>query len=555
MKAQRLANALVPQNISTATILRSAFPTKSVIFILIVGALLYVVAEVNDDWWEDHIYAGTQGEIWSPLHFYDNKHDLQDACVLDYPDLTIPGRADYILANFDRMAAGWMISERRAKDENMLVTHGCRYASNQPCEDYLALGTSLGLGEMPWNYWSIMDGHAGPYMASVLQRVLIPRVSLALSALPYTSGPLEVESTIKKAFSYLDGEILETGWIGANWCPAATEAGTSATDPVVSGSCALLAAFNPKASTLHVACTGDSRAVLGRWDASSNRYKCIPLSEDQTGFNPKEVARLAESHPDEPDIIDPKTGRLLGLAVTRAFGDHRWKWRDMFVKVVEKKFWGPPPRPESRAPPPYLTAEPEVTDTTIVRVNPHDGDAKAKSDFMIMASDGLWDHISSEDAVECVERWLEAKARGNGSVSKDPELLANPPSFSLALRLEPGVEIKDGEPHWKATPEYFAIEDDNAAVCLARNAMGGTRRNLFLGLMYMSPPRKRRAVDDTTIMVVFFDDFGARVGKEDKAEKQKQGQGHDQAPDKKWWFPKPTIWWFPKPTIWWGKKE
>lgn len=44
-----------------------------------------------------------------------------------------------------------------------------------------------------------------------------------------------------------------------------------------------------------------------------------------------------------------------------------------------------------------------------------------------------------------------------------------------------------------------------AAVCLARNAMGGTRRGLFLGLLSIPGSLCRDAVDDTTVMVVFFD--------------------------------------------------
>lgn len=239
-----------------------------------------------------------------------------------------------------------------------------------------------------------------------------------------------------------------------------------------------------------------------------------PLSKDQTGFNEDEVKRLAEAHPDEPDIIDPKTGRLLGIAVTRAFGDHRWKWENDFIKQVQLKFWGTAPRPDSKTPP-YMTAEPEITETQVVRAGPKPKNGKAaggaasdgiKSDFMIMASDGLWDHISSEHAVECVQRWLEARARGNGSVAKDPQLTS--PLFTPSFQLDPGVAYdieKGADIRWQATPEYFAIEDDNAAVCLARNAMGGTRRGLFMGLLSIPGPMCRSAVDDTTVMVVFFD--------------------------------------------------
>jgi pyruvate dehydrogenase phosphatase len=136
---------------------------------------------------------------------------------------------------------------------------------------------------------------------------------------------------------------------------------------------------------------------------------------------------------------------------------------------------------------------------------------------MIMASDGLWDRISSEHAVDCVARYLDARSRGSGSVANDPKLIANPPIFPKQFtELDPGVTCDPEAGHdveWKATPEYFAIEDENAAVCLARNAMGGTRRGLFMGILAGPEPLSRNAVDDTTIMVVFFDRLGAKEEK------------------------------------------
>lgn len=304
----------------------------------------------------------------------------------------------------------------------------------------------------------------------------------------------------------------------ANWFPAANAAAVSALTPAFSGSCALLAAFDPEQNKLRVACVGDSRAVLGRWNPLEEKYVAQPLSVDQTGFNEAEVARIKEAHPGEEDILDPKTGRLMGLAITRAFGDHRWKWDNNFITQLQSKFWGTAPRPQSRTPP-YLTAEPEITETDIVRAEPKD--KTSKSDFMIMASDGLWDHISSEHAVECVERWLEAKERGNGKVTQDPKI--RPPVFSNSFDVDDGVtyDAESGQAvSWKAEPQYFAIEDDNAAVCLARNAMGGTRRGLFLGLLSIPGPYCREAVDDTTVMVVFFDRQNEQGTKKVKSEKK-----------------------------------
>jgi serine/threonine protein phosphatase PrpC len=398
-------------------------------------------------------------------------------------------------------------------------------------EDFFAIGTAPGPGSKPWNYWSIFDGHAGRRTSSYLQWNMHPILSSALSTLPPTASTTTIHNTMKNVFNNIDNTIMTHARTGANWYPAANMSALLQLAPALSGSCALVAAFDPDKQKLHVACTGDSRAVLGRWDPVEEKYVAQPLSTDQTGFNPAEVARIKEAHPDEDDILDPKSGRLLGLAVTRAFGDHRWKWENDFVKQVQVKFWGTAPRPNSKTPP-YLTAEPEVVEMDVVRAplppttttTTKDGKPVGtevgvrKSDFMILASDGLWDHMSSEVAIQCVHSWLQARARGSGLVSQDPQL--EKPSFSNPSVLDTGVETSEGEVTWQAEPKYFAIEDDNAAVCLARNAMGGSRRNLFVGLLGIPLPCSRNAVDDTTIMVVFFDELGD--GKGEGGEKKKE---------------------------------
>jgi pyruvate dehydrogenase phosphatase len=238
--------------------------------------------------------------------------------------------------------------------------------------------------------------------------------------------------------------------------------------------------------------------VLGRWDPASQKYICKPLSVDQTGFNTSEKERILAEHPDESDVLDNNSGRLLGLAVTRAFGDHRWKWDNDFIKELQYKFWGPAPRPQSKTPP-YMSAEPVVTETDIQAVPLGDRSSDARSDFMIMASDGLWDRISSEHAVECVQRWLEAKERGKGSVRADPRLPTydttetNRPDSSVTYDVEARKEVE-----WKATPEFFTIEDENAAICLLRNAMGGTRRSIQETIFAaMNTPQARNICDGT----------------------------------------------------------
>ncbi|KAE8855589.1 hypothetical protein PTNB73_09875 [Pyrenophora teres f. teres] len=491
----------------TSKLLQSAFPKKTFIALVLLGGLAYFFLEVKESDWTDSVYAAYNqqddaGTLASALHFYNNTEELQH--ILDYhiPDpsapLKDPSVAKFISDQFDKLCFGWMMTEDDAKrgvegmpGVHMPITHGCRIRSNEPCEDFFAMGTSPGPGERLWNYWTVLDGHAGKHTALTLTWVLIPRVSSALSALATTASSPEIESALKNAFLAVDKSIMDRAKTAANWFPAANAAAIAALTPAFSGSCALLAAFDPHTSTLRVACTGDSRAVLGRWDPESSTYTALPLSVDQTGFNEAEVARLNAAHPDEANMLDPASGRLLGMAVTRAFGDHRWKWDTETVKAAQHKFWGPAPRPNSKTPP-YMTAEPEVTETKILRAGPTVtaggqgkgvGEGGRKSDFLILASDGLWDRISSTHAVECISRYISARARGSGSVRADPLLASSPPaSYATSASLDDGVTCDPAngkEVDWKATPEFFAIEDENAAVCLARNAMGG-RGGVFL---------------------------------------------------------------------------
>lgn len=71
--------------------------------------------------------------------------------------------------------------------------------------------------------------------------------------------------------------------------------------PAYAGLCALLSLYDSVTSTLHVACTGNSRAVLGQKQLDG-KWEAIPLSADQTGHNKEEVTRLKKEHPGKEDI-------------------------------------------------------------------------------------------------------------------------------------------------------------------------------------------------------------------------------------------------------------
>ncbi|KAF9638873.1 putative protein phosphatase 2c protein [Lasiodiplodia theobromae] len=362
-----------------------------------------------------------------------------------------------------------------------------RVPSNSPVEDEFVVGTQVGPGRSQWTFWGVFDGHAGWATSVLLRENLISMVSDHLEELPANAPSPEISSAIIKAFISVDDSINAAALAAMNGPdaqPGSAEV-LSAIAPAIAGSCALLAAYDPRSTTLRVACTGDSRAVLGRVDADSAKpkYTAVPLSKDQTGKNDDEYARLTAAHPGEEEtMINRESGRILGLAVTRAFGDHRWKWRESDITEAQQRYWSSGPRPNSRTPP-YLTAEPVIEET---RINVG---VKAGSTS------------TGGDAVECVARWIAAK-KANNLRGTPPSLLKDKaPKRNEHWWLDEGRYVE-----WRATPEYFVVEDDNAATHLVRNAFGGSRRNLFCGVMSAYPPISRNVRDDTTVQVVFFGD-------------------------------------------------
>ncbi|KAK1996591.1 protein phosphatase 2C [Colletotrichum falcatum] len=369
--------------------------------------------------------------------------------------------------------------------------HAARVASNHPVEDYMAYSLAPGVGGSQTLFNGVYDGHAGWATSLLLKSALIPAVSTSIARLRPGTDAAAVDAAVVKAFTDLDDLIMSNAakavdGLEAGAVEPADSAVMAAIAPAIAGSCALLSVFDPATSTVRVACTGDSRAVLGSAAPGSASYSAVELSKDQTGRNRDEFDRISKEHPGEEGIIDQKSGRLFGIAVTRAFGDHRWKWTEDSIKHAHLNFFGTTPRPKY-ATPPYMTAAPVVT-TTEVR----------GPDFVILASDGLWDHISSEHAVECVSRWISAKKAGEKTPA---DKLARDPGAPSAF------DMAGGWPDWSATPEHFVVEDlDNAAVHLIKNALGGRRRSLFTGAALAYPPLSRNVRDDVTVQVIFFQD-------------------------------------------------
>ena len=364
---------------------------------------------------------------------------------------------------------------------------GAQLASNSPCEDQFTHGKlpSPWKGGKKWMAWAVFDGHSGLQTSELLKNQLLPFVQQRLSQLKPTSKGTVPEELVQRAiiegFTKLDDSIIKAA-LDISQSEESLQEKVKKLAPAYSGSCALLSIYDSTTGTLHVACTGDSRAVLGQ-KRPDGGWEVMPLSVDQTGKNIEEVARLYKEHPDEKDIV--KNGRVLGIAVSRAFGDGQWKWPVEFQKDVQRRFYGPPPLVPTYniQTPPYLTAEPVVKSTKI--------DTRSPS-FLIMATDGLWDMLSSQQAVDLVAKWLESKAAGTRN--SKPEPVYEPFDFGQFWK---GIS-------WKFVEGRTTVQDSNVAVHLVRNSLGGNHHELIAGRLAFSSPSSRRLRDDTTVQVVFF---------------------------------------------------
>ena len=295
-----------------------------------------------------------------------------------------------------------------------------------------------------------------------------------------------MEAAIKTGFTRLDNEIVHESVskvLKANSKLVAAEL----LAPALSGSCALLSFYDSNSKLLRVACTGDSRAVLGR-RGEKGKWVATPLSVDQTGSNPDEAARMRKLHPGEENVI--RNGRVLGgLEPSRAFGDASYKWTREVSERLKQSFFGRTPSQLLRTPP-YVTAEPVVTTT---KIDP------SKGDFVVMATDGLWEMLSNEEVVGLVGQWIEKQSEnGNG---KTWASMFTSQQKGLPVEQGTGQKQQDGQKtpmrqqQWgvkSGENERFVVEDKNVATHLVRNALGGRDKDMVCALLTLPAPYSRR---------------------------------------------------------------
>lgn len=410
----------------------------------------------------------------------------------------------------------------RKNEESYLVGRGkgvVRYdivqlPSNDPIEDDHAekivevpstvAATDNDAPNSDWMFWGVFDGHSGWTTSAKLRQVLISFAARELNstykaALSNTVSPFPpasaIDAALKTAFVKLDHEICQESVNKLTKNPS-KRLGAELLAPALSGSCALLSFYDTRSKTFRVACTGDSRAVLGRRNPQSGKWFATPLSEDQTGSNPLEAARMRAEHPNEPYVI--RNGRVLGnLEPSRAFGDAFYKWSRETQDKIKRHFFGKTPH-QYLLTPPYVTAEPVVTSTHI---------EPEKGDFVVLATDGLWEMLTNEEVIGLVGQWIEKQNSATSNSLNTAWLTSwfKPSTPSLPVE-KGGNSGKSGligdqssapirQQQWNLDSENegrFVLEDKNAATHLIRNALGGRDRDMVCALLTLPSPYSRR---------------------------------------------------------------
>lgn len=153
------------------------------------------------------------------------------------------------------------------------------------------------------------------------------------------------------------------------------------------GSCCLVGVIWK--GTLHIANLGDSRAVIGS-TGRSNKIVAEQLTKEHNACKEEIRRELKSLHPEDSQIVVMKHGtwRIKGIIqVSKSIGDAYLKRPEFSFDPSFPRFHLPDPI--SR---PVLSAEPSMCSRVL---QPNDK-------FVIFASDGLWEHMTNQEAAEIV---------------------------------------------------------------------------------------------------------------------------------------------------------
>ncbi|CAK9164648.1 unnamed protein product [Ilex paraguariensis] len=224
-------------------------------------------------------------------------------------------------------------------------------------------------------YVGVYDGHGGPEASRFVNKHLFSY----LQKFSTEYGGMSAD-VIKKAFNATEEDFVHLVKQSLPLRPQIASV----------GSCCLVGAISD--GELFVANLGDSRAVLGRRDLEDPKSTVVAerLSTDHN-VSCEEVRKEVESlHPDDSAVVVYCRGvwRIKGIIqVSRSIGDVYLKKPEFNRDPILQQFGNLVPLKR-----PVLSAEPSIIKRKL----------KPQDLFLIFASDGLWEHLSDETAVQIV---------------------------------------------------------------------------------------------------------------------------------------------------------
>ncbi|PHT71955.1 putative protein phosphatase 2C 48 [Capsicum annuum] len=219
----------------------------------------------------------------------------------------------------------------------------------------------------------VYDGHGGPETSRFVNNTLFS--NLKKFATEHQEMSADV---IRKAFLTTDEEFLSL--VRQQWFEKPQLASV--------GSCCLVGVICN--GLLYVANAGDSRVVLGRAEKAARGVTAIQLSMEHNANNESVRDELRSLHPQDSQIVllKHKVWRVKGIIqVSRSIGDAYLKRAEFNQSPLLAKFR----LPESFSKP-IISADPSIF---IHRLT-------SKDQFLIFGSDGLWEHLSNQEAVDIV---------------------------------------------------------------------------------------------------------------------------------------------------------
>lgn len=206
--------------------------------------------------------------------------------------------------------------------------------------------------------FGIFDGHGGEFAAEFTKKTLFKYLLIRIISAELDEQTENFTQMITEEVNHVDTQLIKAAKANSD----------------ISGTTALFALL--KGDILTVANVGDSRGII-----CDKNSKAIPLSYDHKPYNIKERQRIKEVG---GFISFNGVWRVAGvLATSRALGDFPLKDTKMVI------------------------ADPDILTFNLRFLQPY---------FMILASDGLWDVFSNQEAVDFIKDRLHEPLFGAKSL-------------------------------------------------------------------------------------------------------------------------------------------